>query len=151
MARRHFRAVGELLADTFRDAPTIEDFLRDVRTCLVTCWNYTNENRVFARLFFDAEAWAVMRETDWEDSFINAQRTGAALQPLVPHIASKRILALCIIICDGASTTARLALRFGDIRNELFDEFLELVESHVYALLRESSSSRRMARVALPG
>ena len=118
-----------------------------MRTCLVACWNYTSENKSFGRLFFDAEAWEIMRETDWEDSFMNAQRMCAALRPLVPKVPEKRILALCVIICDGASSTARLALRFGDLGDEIFGEFLELVESRIYSLLRENSALRRAVEV----
>ena len=145
LARRHYRALDSLLAQSFSDVRSVEDFLRDVRRSLTTCWRYTRDNEGFGRLFFDAEAWEIMRETDWEDTFVNAQRMSSALQPLLRLVPPKRIMALCIIIGDGASATARLALRFGELHDELFDEMLELVESRIYSLLRENAGLERKA------
>ena len=94
LARRHYRKLDGQLDKTFTAIGSVEDFVNDVRTCLLACWQYARDNEGFSRLFFDAEAWEVMRETDWEDSFSNAQRMAMALQPVVSHIPAKRILAL---------------------------------------------------------
>lgn len=140
---RHFHTLESRLGDTFAEVASVADFLRGVRTSLMACWDYTRDNESFRCLFFDIQAWKVLREADLEDTFANAQRMSSALRRLVPHVPAKRVLALCVLVGDAASGTARLAARFDDMQDELFAEFLELVESRIYTMLRDDAVLER--------
>jgi AcrR family transcriptional regulator len=147
---RYYRTLGEAASDCFRNVRTVAEFNRHVRQALITCWNFTRDNPGYRQLFFDVQAWEIMREADWQDTFLNAKRMGEALQQLVPYISEKRILALCVIVGDAASGTARLAARLPELREELFAEFIEMVESRVYSLLRDNAAVEHQADRAPP-
>jgi AcrR family transcriptional regulator len=140
---RHYRILQLAAADCFVNVTTVHEFMHDVRKALKLCWDYTQENPGYRRLFFDVQAWEVMREADWEDTFANAKRMSKALQRLAPNAPYDSLLAFCVIVGDSASGTARLASRFGRLKSELFEQFLQTVESQVYAILRNSSSLER--------
>lgn len=136
---RHYRALGEAAAACFTDVRSVADFTRDVRKALHICWDYTNSNAGFRQLFFDVQAWGVLREVDWQDTLLNAQRMSAALCTLVSYVPRARVLALCIIVGDSASSTARIAVQIEELRDELFEEFIAMVESRVFTLLRDNA------------
>ena len=57
-------------------------------------------------------------------------------------------LAGLAVVCDSASSTARFAARFEEMREAVFDQFVEMVESRIYTLLREDTSIQRQAEPA---
>lgn len=136
---RHYRVLSSAAEGYFTNIRSVADFTRDVRRALYLCWDYTNNNAAFRELFYDVQAWGVMREIDWQDTLLNAEQMSSALSLLVPHVPHKSVLALCIIIGDSASSTARIAVRVEDLRDELFKQFIAMVESRVFTLLRDNS------------
>ncbi len=140
---RHYKILEAGSAECFSNVTSIADFTRDVRNALQLCWDYTRDNPGYRRLFFDVQAWEVMREADWQDTFVNAKRMSQALQSLVPYVPQESLLALCLIVGDSASNTARLASRFDDLQEELFSQFIDMVESRVYTLLRDNAALER--------
>lgn len=142
---RHYAGLRGDSAECFVDISNVSDFTRDVRRALQLCWDYTRDNAGYRQLFFDVQAWEIMREADWQDTFVNAKRMSQALQKLAPYADPKSILALCVIIGDSASGIARVAVRFDDLRDELFFEFIEMVESRIYTLLRDNAALERSA------
>ena len=136
---RHYRILGSAADGYFTNIRTVADFTRDVRKALYLCWDYTNNNAAFRELFFDVQAWGVLREVDWQDTLLNAQRMSEALHALVTYVPRESVLALCIIIGDSASSTARIAVRVDDLRDELFKQFVAMVESRVFTLLRDNA------------
>lgn len=137
---RHYQTLEAGAAEFFLNVKSVADFTRDVRKALNLCWNYTYDNAGYRELFFDVQAWGVMREADWQDTMLNAQRMARALHALVSYVPYDGVLALCIIIGDSASSTARIAVRFPDLRSELFRQFIEMVESRVFTLLRDNAA-----------
>lgn len=150
LCSRHYETLEAASSDCFLEVKTIADFMRDVRKALNLCWDYTRDNAGYRRLFFDVQAWEVMREADWQDTFVNAKRMSEALQALVGYVPQESLLALCLIVGDSASNTARLAARFEDMREELFGQFIEMVETRVYALLRDNAALERSAKRSAP-
>jgi AcrR family transcriptional regulator len=148
LCERHYEALGAQLDDYFKDVRSIADFTRDVRATLNLCWNYTQKNPGYRALSTDPNAWAVMREADWQDSLLNARRMADVLQSFVPFVPDEHTLAFCAIVCDSASSTARFASRFEAMRDALFDQFVEMVESRIYTLLREDTSLQRKVEIA---
>ena len=136
---RHYHALTLRLDSYFQNVNTIADFTHDVRATLNLCWNYTKANPGYRALSLDPHAWAIMREADWQDSLLNARRMAGALQTFVAFVPNEQTLALCTIVCDCASSVARLASRFEDMHEALFDQFVEMVESRIYTLLRENT------------
>lgn len=136
---RHYRILGNATDGCFTNIRTVADFTRDVRKALYLCWDYTNNNAAFRELFFDVQAWGVLREVDWQDTLLNAERMSNALRSLVTYVPQQNILALCIIIGDSAGSVARIAVRVGDLREELFKQFVAMVESRVFTLLRDNA------------
>lgn len=143
LCARHYEALGAKLDEYFHDVRSVADFTRDVRATLNICWSYTRENSGYRVLSTDPNAWAVMREADWQDSLLNARRMANALEFFVGFVPSEQTLALCVIVCDSASSTARLAARFEDMRDALFDQFVEMIESRIYTLMRENTVRER--------
>jgi len=143
---RHYKILEAGGADCFTNVTSIADFTRDVRKALQMCWDYTRDNPGYRRLFFDVQAWEVMREADWQDTFVNAKRMSQALLGLVPYVPQESLLALCLIVGDSAGNTARLAARFEDLQEELFAQFIDMVESRVYTLLRDNAALERSVR-----
>ncbi len=143
LCARHYDALGAKLEGYFEDVRSIADFTRDVRATLNLCWSYTRDNPGYRALSTDPNAWAVMREADWQDSLLNARRMADALQSFIGYVPDEQTHAFCSIICDSASSTARFASRFADMRDALFDQFMEMVESRIYTLLRENTALQR--------
>ena len=143
LCARHYEALEAKLGNYFTDIRSIADFTRDVRATLNLCWSYSQDNPGYRALSIDPNAWAVMREADWLDSLFNARRMADALQGFVAFVPDDRLIAFCSIVCDSASSTARFASRFEDMREALFDQFVEMVESRIYTLLRENTSLER--------
>ena len=148
---RHYRILGAAADGYFTNVRTVADFTRDVRKALYLCWDYTNNNAAFRELFFDVQAWGVLREVDWQDTLLNAQRMSEALRSLVSYVPRESVLALCIIIGDSASSTARIAVRVDDLRDELFKQFVAMVESRVFTLLRDNAELEAAAEARLDG
>lgn len=146
---RHYRILGSAADGFFTEIRTIADFSRDIRKALYLCWDYTNNNAAFRELFFDVQAWGVLREVDWQDTLLNAERMSDALRSLVPYVSRESVLALCIIIGDSASSTARIAVRVDALRDELFKQFVAMVESRVFSLLRENAELEAAANSRL--
>jgi AcrR family transcriptional regulator len=142
LCARYYQTLEAAAADCFSNVRSINDFITDVRTALQLCWRFTQENAGYRRLFFDVQAWEVLREADWDDTLLNAERMQRCLAPLLPQNPPERVLALCILIGDTASGTARLAARFDHLRSELFAELIAMVESRVYAMLVTGSQRR---------
>lgn len=136
---RHYRILSSAADGYFANIRTVADFTRDVRKALYLCWDYTNNNAAFRELFFDVQAWGVLREVDWQDTLLNAERMSGALHALVAYVPRESVLALCIIIGDSASSTARIAVRVETLRDELFKQFVAMVESRVFTLLRDNA------------
>lgn len=145
LCSRHYEALGAQLGPYFAEVRSIADFTREVRATLHICWSYTRDNPGYKALSMDPNAWAVMREADWQDSLMNARRMADALQTFIGYVPDEQTLAFCAIVCDAASSTARMASRFEDMREALFDQFIEMVESRIYTLLRESTLIERSA------
>lgn len=143
LCARHYEALGTQLDGYFEDVRSIADFTRDVRATLNLCWSYTHNNPGYRALSTDPNAWAVMREADWQDSLLNARMMADALQSFISYVPDEHTLAFCSIVCDSASSTARFASRFEDMRDALFDQFVEMVESRIYTLLRENTTLER--------
>ena len=139
LCNRHYRILGSAADAYFTNIRTVADFTRDVRKALYLCWDYTNNNAAFRELFFDVQAWGVLREVDWQDTLLNAERMSDALHSLVSYVPRESVLALCIIIGDSASSTARIAVRVDDLRDELFKQFVAMVESRIFTLLRDNA------------
>ena len=146
---RHYRILGAAADAFFTNVRTVADFTRDVRRALYLCWDYTNNNAAFRELFFDVQAWGVLREVDWQDTLLNAERMSVALHSLVAYVPRASVLALCIIIGDSASSTARIAIRVGDLRDELFKQFVAMVESRVFTLLRDNAELEAAANAGV--
>lgn len=140
---RHYAALEEQLNRYFLDIRTIADFTRDLRETLTLCWSYSRDNLGYRALSLDPHAWAVMREADWQDTLVNARHMAQALRGFVTYVPEEQTEALCTLVCDSASSTARLASRFEHMREELFDQFVEMVESRIYTLLREDAVLER--------
>lgn len=136
---RHYRILSQAADPYFTNVRTVADFTRDVRKALYLCWDYTNTNAGFRALFFDVQAWGIIREIDWQDTLLNAERMSDALHALVSFVPRESVLALCIIIGDSASSTARIAVRVENLRDELFKQFVAMVESRVFTLLRDNA------------
>jgi AcrR family transcriptional regulator len=136
LCERYYQQLDEMTGHCFKDVRTVDDFLRDVRQALEICWKFTSENPGYRSLFFDVQAWEIMREADWRDTLLNSERMSGALAPLAPGARPERLLALSVLVGDAASGTARLASRIENLREELFTEFLEMVESRVRTLTR---------------
>ena len=136
---RHYRILSTAADDYFTNIRTVADFTRDVRKALYLCWDYTNTNAGFRELFFDVHVWGIVREIDWQDTLLNAERMSQALHSLVTFVPRQSVLALCIIIGDSASSTARIAVRVDGLRDELFKQFVAMVESRVFTLLRDNA------------
>ena len=145
---RHYRILGSAADGYFVNVRTVADFTRDVRKALYLCWDYTNSNAAFRELFFDVQAWGVLREVDWQDTLLNAERMSDALHSLVSYVPRESVLALCIIIGDSASSTARIAVRVENLRDELFKQFVAMVESRVFTLLRDNAELEAAAHAA---
>ncbi len=146
---RHYRILGSAADGYFTQVRTVADFTRDVRKALYLCWDYTNNNAAFRELFFDVQAWGVLREVDWQDTLLNAERMSGALHALVSYVPRESVLALCIIIGDSASSTARIAVRVETLREELFKQFVAMVESRVFTLLRDNAELEAAANARL--
>lgn len=145
LCERHYRILSAAANEYFTNIRTVADFTRDVRKALYLCWDYTNSNAAFRQLFFDVQAWGVLREVDWQDTLLNAERMSDALRSLVSYVPRDSVLALCIIIGDSASSTARIAVRVDDLRDELFKQFVSMVESRVFTLLRDNAELEAVA------
>ncbi|WP_375398737.1 TetR/AcrR family transcriptional regulator [uncultured Sphingomonas sp.] len=146
---RHYRILGSAADGYFTNVRTVADFTRDVRKALYLCWDYTNGNAAFRELFFDVQAWGIVREIDWQDTLLNAERMSGALHSLVSYVPRESVLALCIIIGDSASSTARIAVRVEALRDELFKQFVAMVESRVFTLLRDNAALETAAHALL--
>ena len=146
---RHYRILGSAADGYFTSVRTVADFTRDVRKALYLCWDYTNGNAAFRELFFDVQAWGIVREIDWQDTLLNAERMSGALHSLVSYVPRESVLALCIIIGDSASSTARIAVRVETLREELFKQFVAMVESRVFTLLRDNAGLEAAAHALL--
>lgn len=146
---RHYRTLRAAADDYFANIRTVADFTRDVRKALYLCWDYTNNNAGFRELFFDVQAGDVLREVDWQDTLLNAERMSNALRSLVSYVPHDSVLALCIIIGDSASSTARIAVRVENLRDELFKQFVAMVESRVFTLLRDNAELEAAANATL--
>lgn len=143
LCERHFDALRQLVAPHFQNVNSIADFTRDMRATLKMCWKYSLDNPSYNILTADPYAWTIVREADWQDSIINARHLTKVLKSFIRYIPDEQIMAFCTIICDSASNTVRLAWRFREMRNALFDQFAEMVESRIFGLLRENAVIER--------
>ena len=144
LCSRHYAALESRLSSYFEDVRSIADFTRDIRATLNLCWRYSRDNPGYRALSVDPNAWAVMREADWLDSLYNARRMADALQRFVAYVPDDQLLAFCSIVCDSASSTARFAARFEEMRDALFDQFVKMVESRIHLASREHLVERRV-------
>ncbi len=142
LCARYYNTLEMLTANCFRDVSSIEAFIADVRFALHTCWTFTQENAGYRRLFFDVQAWEILREADLEDTLLNARRMRESLMPLLPQIPPDRVLALCVLIGDIASGTARLAARFEPLRDDLFAELITMIESRISTMTTVGSRAK---------
>lgn len=143
IANRHYENIEREIGNHFSSIGSIAEFVKGVRSILTFCWNYVVNNPSYRELLFGVQTWEVVREIDWQDTLANAKVMSEAFRSMVPYVPEKQLLAFCTIICDSGGSTARLATRFEDLRDDLLEQFILMAESHIFTLLRENAELER--------
>lgn len=153
LSKRYYEELDTLLRPYFTNIEKVTDFIADIEQTIRICWDFTLTNIGYRTLFFEVAAWEVMREVDWRDTRLNAERIANAVHPLMPNLAFDDLLALGMIIGDAAASAARMATRFPELKDAIFAQFIQLVTNHLFALMRvnterELKTSRAKVRVS---
>jgi hypothetical protein len=70
----------------------------------------------------------------------NARLIANAAAPFLPKIDADEVLALFLVVCDAAGSTARLSLHFGAYEQTLHKSFREMVRTQFIELVRLNAS-----------
>ena len=152
---RYYVELSALISPYLVSVQTISDFIADIQATIRICWNYTLSNPGYRALFFDVAAWEVMREVDWQDTQVNAQRIAEIIRSLLPNLAHEELFAFGMILGDSAASTARMASRFPEMRDRLFTQFIDIVTNQLFVMIQRNAEvelerSRRKICEAAP-
>lgn len=136
---RYYLQLTDLISPYLVSVQTISDFIADIQATIRICWDYTLNNPGYRALFFDVGAWEVMREVDWQDTQVNAQRIAEIIRSLLPNLVHDELFAFGMIIGDSAASTARMASRFPDMRDRLFTQFIDIVTNQLFVMIQRNA------------
>lgn len=136
LAERHYRVFEAASANSFANIQTIEAMLDAVDSAIAGAWDYVRDNPGFREILCGVQAWEGLRELDWADTMANARMIASAAAPLLPKIDADEVLALFLVVCDAAGSTARLSLHFGAYEHTLQKTFREMARNQFIELVR---------------
>lgn len=136
LAERHYRVFEAATAKRFANIQTIEAMMDAVDLAIAEAWTYVRDNPGFREILCGVQAWEGLRELDWEDTMTNARIIAAAAAPFLPKIGADDVLALFLVVCDAAGSTARLSLHFGAYEHTLQKTFREMARNQFIELVR---------------
>lgn len=147
---RYFAVIEERFQSDMANTESIDSFIVRVENIIRYCVNSVNEDAAFRELFLGANAWEIVRVADWDDTMMNATTLAQVLRKFVPNLPEAQILAFCVIICDSAGSTTRISMRYPEMADMLFEEYMNTIKSRIYALVRENVERRIAALGNVP-
>ena len=138
IADRHHANLEETIRALFATRRDFDDLVAAVDEMLDAAWHYVASTPGYREILCGVQAWEILRELDWKDTIANAQLITAAFKPYLANIAESRLIAFFTIVCDAGGSTARLAVAFSDMGDELLLQFRSMAKSYLTALAAEN-------------